>query len=192
MKVPFGMLPGHWGLKGRTRDHAKVDHYITDAFKNAVGHLMIDYSGEELAKRRVDLELKHNIITQEVYDEAMLNFIKDEDEQKKQALDLALKRGEITELEYSKEVATREGLPWFHIDVDYADGELELTTDWNAAYVDMLRGVGYKGVDDGDVIDECVRDFGRKLGSPDDEFTEIDNGMSFIKSERSGDFVSYK
>ncbi len=101
--------------------------------------------------------------------------------QKEAAIDLLLKYGDITELEHEKEIATLACRPWFHFDVDYADGELELTTDWNTHYIDMLRTVGYKGADDAAIIDDYVRDFGRKLSAdPEEEDDDVQNGMPFV------------
>jgi len=261
--IPFGWLPGHWGLKGTTREKAKIEYeeidpYVrefklielkykelpkTNEYKIAESKEYLElyfnygyYTEERYQYELVDLicdsderkfegfklDLKYHHITEEQYQYKLLELIKDESEQQRAKLDLDLKynhitedeyklktidllpeeekrtstlqylleKGDITVIEYEKELATLNNEPYFHFDIDYIDGSIELETVYNDIFVAYLKKHGYNGETSEEIIDWYVRDCGRRL-SADDDIEEIETGMSFIKSEKTDTGTSY-
>lgn len=226
--IPFGLWPGHWGLRGLSRDLARVDYEYSHGYTWKQKRAELLYTGDELAQKLDDIDLEYELIepyfhamktlerkksgeeleidmlylqleykkiSQREFDQAMIDRIQDQKQKDIAALDLLLEHKEITEQEYEREIATIEDRPYFHWDVDYIDGELELSVDWNEQYIEFLRNVGYgndSSATDDDVINEYVRDFGRKLSEDHPEDNNAELGHSFIKSIReSNNTTSY-
>ena len=227
MKLPFWAYPGHWGLKGRTLEHAKVDYLHDDPYTRESAHLEIDFTGVELAKQRLELDRKYNKvgdydyfrtrsgytfasdsieyqkyildldleygkITEVQYEDGYIALLGTEEERVIATLDALRKRGEITELEYAKETATRMEVPWFNLSIEYASGELELEVDWNQYFIAMLREVGYTGHDDEEIIDSYVKDTGKQLGESEYDIQPADMGYTFVKSTLNGTQREYQ
>lgn len=194
--IPFGWLPGHWGLRGDTRELARIDYEHDDQYQRETKKAAIMLNGDTLRRELMDIDLRHHKIDQRDYDMRMVEFLDDEKQKTLRTLEILRDNDEITELEYEKEVASVECRPWFHFDVDYVSGELELSVDWNSEYIEFLRSVGYgseSSATEDDVIDEYVRDFGRKLSEDHPEDDNDQQGYSFIKTMReSNDTVSYQ
>lgn len=195
--IPFGYLPGHWGLRGETRELARIDYELDTVYERDVARAKVLFKhSDTLNDELLKIDLRHQKITQKEYDLKTVENIADEQVKTRKTLDILLAAGDITQQEYEKEVATNEGLPWFHFDVDYVSGELELSVDWNSAYIEFLRTMGYGNNTDTDdeVIDEYVRDFGRKLSSePSIEEYQEQLGNSFVKAHQEADgSVSYQ
>lgn len=193
--IPFGWLPGHWGLRGQTREFARIDYEYSDDYDRAKHKAQLLYDGDELSKNLLFIDLKYDAIDKLEYERKLIEFISDPVKKAERTLEVLLESGEITQLEYEKEKATNDGLPWFHFDVEYAAGELELTVDWNAAYIEFLRATGYGNSAESaeQVIDEYIRDFGRKLSTDDQDEYQEHLGHSFVKSQQEPDgSISYK
>lgn len=226
--IPFGWLPGHWGLSGITRDLARIDYELSSQpYECEIQRATILYKGDELAQKIDDidlsykkldlytyeyrklmrtchdedfstqvlyLELEHKRITQREFDQAMIDKMADDFERNIAALDLLLEHNDITQNEYDKERATLEHRPWFHWDVDYVNGEIELSADWNDLWIDFLKVSGYgndSSATPDDIIYEYVRDLGRKLSEDHPEDTMNEDMLSFIKTKReSADTIS--
>lgn len=227
--IPFSWMPGHWGLRGLTRELAKIDYeHSGNKHTLEVKRASVLYTGTELERHLIDIDynngviaeieydlrisdliededlriaavnkakLKHGIITQRQYDEYEINNLDDELIEKA-SLDLLLKYNDITQMEYDKQLAIIDKRPWFHFDIDYVNSEIELEIDYNEYYIEYLRSVGYGNdntATDDDIIDEFVRDFGRKISGDHPEEDNNEMGMSFIKSMREANgLVSYK
>lgn len=53
--LPFGWLPGHWGLKGKTRERAKIDYELT-GYDRERAHLKLDYTGDTMLRMLAHLD----------------------------------------------------------------------------------------------------------------------------------------
>jgi len=111
--IPFGMLPSHWGLRGKTRD-------IAEAYYNLSGKeleyrlLEIESAGiltpQEKAnakRKRLTLDLEYGIIDDRTYDAAIVALDhpnKKSAEHKQGMLKVRLDHGEIEQYEYDKEI----------------------------------------------------------------------------------------
>lgn len=69
MKLPFGWLPGHWGLKGKTREIARAE-YELEGYELAKKLAQINYehNPELLARELRRVDLNHEKITHEEFD----------------------------------------------------------------------------------------------------------------------------
>ena len=170
MKLPFGWLPGHWGLTGSTREIARIEYENDDPFERE--YKVAEFKGSS-QKELLDIKLKYDKITKIKHQDLIVDLLDDGYEKSLLSLKLLIERNEITELEYEKELSTLNELPWFNMGVEYRNGELDLDLQWNSFYIQMLKRSGYAGSTDQEVIDWYVRDFGRKLSTDDDNEEEV-------------------
>lgn len=119
--------------------------------------------------KKLDLDLKFHKIDEKEYDKQIVELIKDEDKKYVAALKYALKYNEITENEYEKELATFKREPWFSFDVEFNEesNELSMIFDYNEHFWKKLRAEGHPGVDEHEIIDNFIKDWGRKLATED-------------------------
>ncbi len=149
-KLPFGTLPGHWGLKGKTREIAQAEYELVgfDLEKRLL-ELKQDDIGDtaEYTRRMWDIELKYNKLNQKEYHRRLLTLIKDDKQRQLAEVELDHREGLIKELEYEKRTATILEQPWVTVlNMDFnnktsLEGSFEL--DWNEFFVEKLKGEGY-------------------------------------------------
>lgn len=182
--IPFGWLPGHWGLKGTTREIARIEYNETDPYtieykkEEYLFSMKVNTPENELEHKRVLLEInyKHKKISENEYEIQRIELLSGIEKQY-QTLKLLLEQGDITEVEYRKEISTLENKPFFDFNIFYEDGELELETYYNSLFIKYLKKNGYNGDTDEEIIDWYVRDCGRLI-SEDEEQPE---GLEVIK-----------
>lgn len=151
-KLPFSLMPGSWGLAGKTKEIAKAEYELT-GFELEQKLLQIkngDFSADEMTRKYAELDLKYSKVTQAQYQRILATLIKDEKQRALANLELDQREGKLTEIEYAKQSATMSGEPWVTvISMDFGgksalEGSFEL--DWNEQFVDKLRAEGYAGV----------------------------------------------
>lgn len=167
MKIPFGFLPGHWGLKGSTREIARINYESKNDYER---ELAIAKYLNESPRTILEIEFKYKKITQTEFEDAAIELIQDPYLKQKETLIVLKNRGEIEEFEFDKEIATLNQTPWFHMDVDYVNGEVQIDFKWNSFYIDMLKSNGYDGENDQEIIDSYINDFGHRLSNEYSEF----------------------
>lgn len=99
--IPFGWMPGHWGLAGKTRDVAKAEYELEGLeLDNTVARITIE-DELELERKLLANSLKYGLITLLQYERDLLAFsnLTDEDK-KKQNLEIDLKHGIINQYDY--------------------------------------------------------------------------------------------
>ena len=96
-------------------------------------------------------------------------MILDEDRKYIAALNFALKYKDITQSEYDKAIKTFEKEPWFEFNVDFDESENDLVVsfDYNEYFWKKLRAEGHPGNDEHEIIDNFIKDWGRKLATED-------------------------
>lgn len=181
-KLPFGTLPGHWGLKGKTREIAKAE-YELEGYALELQLLLIkkdELSEDEYLKRYNDIQLKNGKITQAQYNRAMVELIKDDRQRQLGLLELDFKEGALTELEYQKKYATLNGEPWVTvINMDFGkksalEGSFEL--DWNEQFVEKLKAEGYTGPTPDNIVNQW--------------FMEVCRNVAMEEFDGTGDFTA--
>lgn len=77
----------------------------------------------------------------------------DEIEISKKRIDNALNLGLIDSVIAEKQKFTLDKEPWWHMELDYVNGAIEVALDYNTYFADFLRKEGYYGNSDDEVVD---------------------------------------
>lgn len=160
------------------REHAKNEikfkHKIFDEFDYELNKVLIDFEKDvinksEVSNKKLELQLKYGHIDEKTYDIEYIELIQDIDQKYIAALDFSLKYGDITQSEYDKELKTYNKEPWFEFNVDFDESEndLAVTFDYNEYFWKKLRSEGHPGSDEHEIIDNFIKDWGRKLATED-------------------------
>jgi len=169
-KLPFGTLPGHWGLKGKTKEIAKAEYELTGyELKKRLLELKRDdfVDPDEYTKRMWDIELEYNKIDQKTYYRQVITLIADEKQRKLAEAELDYREGKIKEVEYQKKVATIKGEPWVNVvNMDFSkktslEGSFEL--DWNEHFVEKLKSEGYSAPTDDLIVNQWFMELCRNI-----------------------------
>lgn len=148
-KLPFGTLPGHWGLAGKTREIAKAEYELSGyELEKRLHELRKDeLSDKEWQRKDWDIDLRFDKISEAEYKRKLISLIEDDKQRELAMLELEFNEGTIKELEYGKRVATLNKEPWVTvINMDFTKGtslEGSFELDWNEFFVDKLKAEGY-------------------------------------------------
>ena len=148
-KLPFGTLPGHWGLKGKTREIAKAEYelegYALDVRLHELKKEEMD--PDEWHRKAWEIEVKHERMSVSTFERNLISQIKDDKQRQLAELELDRKEGKLQELDYNKRLATLKGEPWVTvINMDFTKGtslEGSFELDWNEFFVEKLKREGY-------------------------------------------------
>ena len=181
-KLPFGWLPGHWGLAGKTREIAKAEYELSGfSLQKRLLELRRDELDEDdYARKLIDLELKFGEIDEETHFRKMASLIKDEKVRALAELELDFRQGKIKEIDYSKKVATLKGEPWVTVlNMDFSgknslEGSFEL--DWNEHFVEKLKAEGYTGPTPDNIVNQW--------------FMEVCRNVAMEEFDGTGDFTA--
>lgn len=168
-KIKYGLLPGHWGLKGKTRDIAQAEYELTGA---ALEKRLLDIKKDELTEEEYnrklwDIELKYKEIDENTYHTKLIGLIKDDKQRTIATLELDFRNGGMTRLEYEKATATVNGEPWVTVlNMDFnkktsLEGSFEL--DWNDLFVDKLRSEGYSATSPDLIVNQWFMEVCRNI-----------------------------
>jgi hypothetical protein len=160
IKLPFGTLPGHWGLRGKTREIAKAEYELSgyELKKRLLEIKSDELSDKEFTKKQIDLEFEYSKITKSEQLRSLCNLIEDEKQRTLAILELDYKEGKISDNEYQKQLATLKGEPWVTVvslgfgGKNSLEGNFEL--DWNEAFIDDLKSKGYTGQSPDAIVNE--------------------------------------
>lgn len=185
MKLPFGLLPGHWGLKGKTRERARIEYEITDPFKREVK--LLELEGND-PKKIIELKYKFGRIDEETRDRELLELTGKNDKEKElEYLEIEKRFGKIDEKEYAKRKATINNEPFVELEgyFDQSDG-LIFSLDYNNVFVQYLRNNGYTATNDETLIDDWFMDILRQ----NENLIGIDQNTP-VKKNLSDEFTEY-
>lgn len=151
MKLKFGLLPGHWGLKGKTREIAKAEYELSGfELDQRLLEINQDLMDEMQYKQKsAELEFKYRKINEETYHRRLAELITDETQRALAIAEIDYRSGKLGETEYQKTVATIRREPWVTvIKMDFNTGsslEGSFELDWNEFFVEKLEKEGYSG-----------------------------------------------
>ena len=162
-KIPFSWLPASWGLKGKSRELAEAEYYLT-GYELDIAKARIEHGLESPAftKSVLDIDLAYGKIS--AYDHDMrLAEIDNADEiaLALTKLDVDLKHNRISAQEHERKTADIKNEPYMAMPkiswdpVDPSKTFFEL--DYNEAFVQSLRTNGYQGSDE-DCINRWLND----------------------------------
>lgn len=169
IKLPFGWLPGHWGLKGKTAEIAKAEYELT-GYELQLRLLEInkdELTETEYQTKLIDIDYKFGKCTQNERLRALAGLIEDEVQRKLSLLELDHKEQLITELQYQKEYHNLKKLPWVNVvNIEVGgkssmEGSFEL--DWNDYFVEQLREAGYQAPTPDAVVNQWFMELCRNV-----------------------------
>lgn len=181
-KLPFGSLPAHWGLAGKTREIAQAE-YELEGFELAKKLLEIkkdEYDEDTFFRKVWDIDLKFGNITEAQYHRNLTKLIKDPKQKQLAILELDYREHKVTDLEYQKQSATLNGEPWVTVlDMDFngknsLEGSFEL--DWNELFVEKLKAEGYNGPSSDHIVNQW--------------FMEVCRNVAMEEFDGTGDFTA--
>ena len=157
--IPFHLMPGSWGLKGKTREIAKAEYELSGIdLDYRLAEINFSDDEEKLKLAMLEVDKKHKKISALEYDYAIIELqVFDKIDQDIAKLGADLKHSKITQNEHDKQVATLKNEPWIVITNSGHDSSKGLDGfwqefDWNDQYIEFLRGHGIRGHDDKSVI----------------------------------------
>lgn len=175
--------------KKLAKNEIKFKYGVNDKYQYDMNKLDINHENgiipdAEFEKLKLNLEFDHKRIDEKTYDAQLVELIDDEDEKFKAALEYALKYSDITQTEYNKELKTYAKEPWFEFNVEYdADSnDAILTFDYNEYFWKQLKHDGHPGNDEREIIDNFIKDWGRKLATEDYD-GDYDTKLTSINDE---------
>lgn len=181
-KLPYGCLPGHWGLAGKTREIAKAEYELTgyDLEKRLLEIRADELETLEYKKKLIELNRKYGVFTDRDYKVALAKLITNDTQRELALLDIDFKDGKITEIEYAKKSASLRKEPWVTvINMDFngksaLEGSFEL--DWNDEFVEKLKAEGYVGNSPDIIVNQW--------------FMEVCRNVAMEEFDGTGDFAA--
>lgn len=181
-KLPFGILPAHWGTAGRTREIMKAEYELEGHAleKRLLEIKKEDFDEAEYTRKVSELDYKYKLISTQEYHRSLTLTIKDEGQRKLAVLELDHREGKLGEIEYSKQTATLKGEPWVTVlNMDFnkktsLEGSFEL--DWNELFVEKLKQEGYSGPTSDNIVNAW--------------FMEVCRNIAMEEFDGTGDFTA--
>lgn len=179
-KLPFGWLPAHWGTSGNTREILKAEYelYGYELDKRLLELREID--NKDYIRKTYDLKKKYNMLTDQEYNQCIVNLIEDPKQRALAILELEHQTGKIEGLAYEKQLATLKEQPWVTVlSMDFGgkkslEGSFEL--DWNELFVENLKNEGYEGATPDSIVNQW--------------FMEVCRNVALEEFDGTGDFTA--
>lgn len=165
MKIPFWLVPAHWGLKGYPKEVA-LAHYTKSGYE--LEHHLIAINPELTYKEKelkaYDVSYKYsNTMSVIDYQMGRLDLLEltDVDRNIKKE-DIKLSHNLITQYQHDKNVATIKGERWIKVleletnEEDPKDGSFNL--DWNDHFITYLAEHGYVYPTEDEAVDAWITD----------------------------------
>lgn len=168
--IPFGWWPGHWGLRGKTRDRARAE-YELEGRELEVRLAEIEHSDEvQLAIKLAQIDHTHKLLTDYEYELKLteLNHPEGTDRDLAQ-LELDHKHNKINNNDYEKRRAELLDEPWVNViklswnPQDPTQSYFEL--DYNEQFIQFLRENGYTYTLETQVIESWLNDVCRSVAN---------------------------
>lgn len=181
--IPFGWMPGHWGLKGSTREIAKAEYELT-GMELELRLAEIRISDEaELERSKLAIMRRYDHISLEEYDRKIIDLSPFDDTRKKlEHLALDLKSGRITQDRHDRLRADILGEPWVSMPRIHwnpnGKSRAYFELEYNDHFLAQLRENGYQG-EDSDIVNQWINDTCAGI------LSEI-NDSYFIADRRAG------
>jgi hypothetical protein len=162
--IPFGWWPGHWGLKGSTRERARAEYELTGMeLEEKLLEISIGHDPDALALQLLELQKKHGKISDYDYDTsvAVVTHKTDESSLGLAKLDIDLAHGKIIQDQYDRKRADLLKEPWVSMPRIHWDptgsGRTYFELDYNEHFISFLHSNGYEGEED-DIVNRWLND----------------------------------
>jgi hypothetical protein len=156
MNIPFWMVPGAWGLKGKSRDIAQAEYELR-GYDLEVRLAELNHQDDPVALARniLDIDLKYKKIEQYAYDLSKSTLNKEGVAADVAKLEVELKHERVTPQEYERKKADLLGEPWMAMPKISWDpinpSKTYFELDYNDHFLKFLRDNAYVGSDE-----ECI------------------------------------
>lgn len=171
IKIPFGWLPGHWGLRGKIREEAKIFYEIDDPKERDYALLELKYRDnddpEKEKKKKIEilnLQKKYGDIDDFEYEIklAEINNL-DPEKMEEEKNEILFKYKKIDELEYERNKANIRKEPWIKIISEFiteinGKPKLGFKFEWNEYFIKYLEENGYSGFSEEAIVDKWFTD----------------------------------
>lgn len=162
--IPFGWLPSHWGLRGKTRSIAEAEYTLSglDLELRLIEIEESDPTQQELKKLRAKANAGQ--LTEYEFDKQACELTNPFPGQARDLalLDVELKHNKLEKLQYDKQRAELMEEPWVampNISWDPSDPTKSFfELDYNTFFVDYLRSNGYEGPGDEQIVEAWLTD----------------------------------
>jgi len=170
-KIPFGWMPGHWGLKGKTRLRAQAEYELS-GMELDMRLMEIDHDDDptKLELARLDIKLKHKQIDLYEYD-VQYNTIKLKDDPliAEVLLDLELKHHRCNQSEHDRKLADLRSEPWVSMpDIKWDPNDPSRSyfeLDYNDHFVNFLIANKYMGATSDEIVEKWLTEVCRSVAS---------------------------
>lgn len=172
-KIPFGLLPGSWGLKGKTRKIAEIEYYKTGIEKErAIADVTYEDDPEGLALEHLKIDVKWKKKSRYDANVEAANIQYTGQELKERLLEIELQHEKITDLQYEKGLSDLRGEPWVRVanssfSAKRGPDGFAFELDYNEKFVEMLRESGFEGRTDEQVVNEWFNELCRQVAVED-------------------------
>lgn len=163
--IPFGWLPGHWGLRGKTRARAQAEYELTgEELDQKLLEIDLGDDPHKLALAMLELRLKQNKINQYDYEKYRCSLMYPEESTDKRIalLDIDLSHEKITQPVYDRKRADILKEPWVGMPRIHWDptgsGRTWFELDYNEYFLEFLKANGYEGDNDDDMVNLWLND----------------------------------
>lgn len=162
-KIPFWLLPGSWGLVGKTRKIAEAEYYFSGYDLETKLAKINNDEPDKLKRALLDIDLAHKKISEYDYDQeiAKLEHNNDDVKQKLALADVELKHEKISKTEHEKQIASIQGEPWVSMPKISWDPLNKSKTffelDYNEHFIKYLKDNGYTGSED-EIMNQWLND----------------------------------
>ena len=164
MKIPFNLLPASWGLKGKSRQLAEAEYYLS-GYELDIKLAEIEHGTDtpSFNKQKILIDRQYSRIDQYIADVLLseLEHAGNANAGDLTKLDIDLKYERISQQDFERKRADLLGEPYMAMPkiswdpVDPSKTYFEL--DYNQPFVEYLRENGYTGIDE-DVINKWLND----------------------------------
>ena len=163
-------MPGHWGLKGKTRLRAQAEYELS-GLELDMRLVEIDHDDpKSLQLAKLDVQLKHGVISTYEHD-VQYNTLRLEGDPllEEVLLDLELKHHRISKLEHDRKLADLRSEPWVNMpDIKWDPNDPSRSyfeLDYNEHFVEFLRANNYTGVSEEEIVEKWLNTVCRSVAA---------------------------
>lgn len=139
--LPFGLMPGHWGLRGEIRDQARIEYEVSDPELRETKLAKLRIKDEKaLGLELLEIKKRYDSITENEYDKQKATL-----------------EGNPWMTVINSDYDHEEGL-----------GGLTFEFDWNDHFVEFLRENKFEGLTDEDVVENYFNELCKQIAIQED------------------------
>lgn len=158
-KIPFGWLPGSWGLKGKTRAIAQAEYELEGySLERKLAEIQYEDS-KELQYQIAKIDHKYKLITDWQFEKLEAEHTLAGVALNLRLLELEFEHGDMTQQAFDKEYATLRDEPYVAVINSEYDPALQLDGfmfefDWNDKWIELLTQNGYTGISEEMIVQQ--------------------------------------